>query len=222
MHTQIILTLLFSALAIRNEKILNQDQNLYRVLQWVTSNQNMFRRHVHGPIICEVTTKDKDASNYLEQHVKNTILKSFVVECREDMNLLYREVRTKMNMRINIQMVDQGRLKPVNRMYSEEKMQRLKREHDVRGYLDEFFDAPDAIMQALRNTSNVQAVLVGGERTKDNLDNGDLQDVLFQREDGNGKQKFCIFAKDTQRRKMYKVREFDIAFLYTALFLDRF
>jgi len=35
-------------------------------------------------------------------------------------------------------MVDQGKLKPLNRMYSDRKMQTLQRDHDVRGYLDDF------------------------------------------------------------------------------------
>jgi len=42
-------------------------------------------------------------------------------------------------------------------------------------------------MQALRIASYLQGVLIGKERTKNNLDPG-LQDYLFQKEDGNGKQ----------------------------------
>jgi hypothetical protein len=51
------------------------------------------------------------------------------------------------------------------------------------------------MMQALRIAFYVQGVLIGKERTKNNLDQG-LQDYLFQKEDGNGKQKICIFAKE--------------------------
>lgn len=196
----------FIVAAMRNENILSRNNNLKQAFDFVNQNRKIFRRPVHGPIVCEVSTKDTDVANYLEQHVKNTVLQSFVVECREDMDLLYREVREKRKIRINIQIVDQGRLRDVNRMYSAGKMRTLKQEHDVQGYLDEFFDAPDAILQALRNTSNVQGVLIGGQRTKDNLDNGGLQDYLFQKENGNGKQRFCIFAKDSQRNTMYKVR----------------
>ena len=35
-------------------------------------------------------------------------------------------------------MVDQGKLKPLNRMYSDRKIQTLQWDHDIRGYLDEF------------------------------------------------------------------------------------
>jgi hypothetical protein len=184
----------------RNEKIFASDQDLKNAFEWVNSNRKLFRRPVHGPIVCEVVTNDFDASNYLEQHVKNTVLKSFVVECREDMNLLYREIRQKRGWRINIQVVNQGTLDPVRRMYSEEKMNTLKNTHGILGYLDELFEASPAILQALRNTSNVQSVLVGGARTKMN-DN--LLAYLSQRENDSGKQAFCIFVKDSG--KTYKV-----------------
>jgi len=170
----------------------------------VNNNRKLFRRPVHGPIVCEITTKDVDASNYLEQHVRNSVLTSFIVECKEDMNLLYREVRTKRGMRINIQVVDQGRLDPVRRQYSDRKMQTLKQEHDVQGYLDECFEAPDAVMQALRNTSNVHSVLVGGPQTSNSLNNRGLTTYLSQKENGNGLQSYCIFSKD--RNQMQKVR----------------
>lgn len=134
----LLLFLTFVTQAVRNEKILSRDRNLQSILEWVDGNRKQFRRPVHGPIVCEVSARDGDVSNYLEQHVKNSVLNSFVVECREDMNLLYREVREKRKLRINIQMVDQGKLKPLNRLYSDRKMQTLQWDHDVRGYLDEF------------------------------------------------------------------------------------
>ena len=190
--------------AMRNEKILAGNRALRETFEWVNANRKEFRRPVHGPIVCEITTRDVDASNYLEQHVRNSVLTSFVVECKEDSKLLYREVREKRGMRINIQVVEQGREEPIRRMYSDHKMNILRQEHDVKGYLDEYFEAPPAIMQALRNTSNVQSVLIGGQRTKNNLDNQGLQEYLFEKENGNGKQSFCIFAKE--RNRMYKVR----------------
>lgn len=183
----------------RNEKIFASDQDLKNAFEWVNSNRKLFRRPVHGPIVCEVVTNDFDASNYLEQHVKNTVLKSFVVECREDMNLLYREIRQKRGWRINIQVVNQGTLEPVRRMYSEEKMNNLKDNHGILGYLDEMFEASPAVLQALRNTSNVQSVLVGGARTKMT---DSLLAFLSQRENASGKQAFCIFVKDA--KKTYK------------------
>eukprot|EP00979_Chaetoceros_neogracilis_P018817 scaffold11253_cov215-Chaetoceros_neogracile.AAC.1 len=177
----------------RNDKIFAHDKDLRQTYEWVNENRKLFRRPVHGPIVCDVVTNDVDASNYLEQHVKNTVLKSFVVECREDMNLLYREVREKRNWKININIVNQGTLEPVRRMYSDNKMKTLKERYGIAGYLDELFEAPPAILQALRNTANVHSVLIGGNKTSLN---DDLGKFLSQKENGNGKQSFCMFVKE--------------------------
>ncbi len=187
----------------RNEKILSGDRNLRAAHDWLDNNRKMFRNRVWGPIVCEVVTKDASASNCLEQHVKNSVLKSFVCESDEDYNLLYREVREKCKIPINIQVVKQGKLETVSRKYSESKMQVLKRDHGVQGYLDEVFSAPDAVIQALRNTSNIQSVLIGNDTTTKSLNNNGLMDYLNQRENGDGLQAACIFAKDGQ--KTYKV-----------------
>lgn len=184
----------------RNDKIFAHDKDLRQTYEWVNENRKLFRRPVHGPIVCDVVTNDVDASNYLEQHVKNTVLKSFVVECREDMNLLYREVREKRNWKININIVNQGTLEPVRRMYSDNKMKTLKERYGIAGYLDELFEAPPAILQALRNTANVHSVLIGGSKTSLN---DDLGKFLSQKENGNGKQSFCMFVKEGP--KAYKV-----------------
>ena len=42
-----------------------------------------------------------------------------------------------------------GKFQANNRMYSEKRMEVLKREHGFDGYLDECFTAPDPIMAAL-------------------------------------------------------------------------
>jgi structural maintenance of chromosomes protein 5 len=178
--------------AIRNQKIFATDGTLQQTFEWVNQNRKLFRRPVHGPIVCEVATKDNDAADFLEQHVKNAVLKSFVVECKEDYNLLYREVREKRKMRINIQLVEQGKLAPVNRFYSESMMRSLKADHGVHGYLDECFDAPDAVMQALRSTSNVHSVLVGSAKTGESIYKRNLGDLLSKRDDGSLRA-YCVF-----------------------------
>lgn len=188
----------------RNEKIFQSDDALRRAFEWINSNRKMFRREVWGPVVCEITTDDVDISNCLEQHVRNNVWNSFVVECMSDYDLLYREVREKCKIPINIQVVENGKLNPINRKYSDNKMALLKREHGIQGYLDECFTAPDPILQALRNTSNVQSVVMGNQTTTDSLNNRNLMDLLNQKENGQGLQASCVFATD--RNKTYKVR----------------
>eukprot|EP00551_Chaetoceros_affinis_P006129 CAMPEP_0203670242 /NCGR_PEP_ID=MMETSP0090-20130426/6384_1 /ASSEMBLY_ACC=CAM_ASM_001088 /TAXON_ID=426623 /ORGANISM="Chaetoceros affinis, Strain CCMP159" /LENGTH=1165 /DNA_ID=CAMNT_0050535065 /DNA_START=104 /DNA_END=3601 /DNA_ORIENTATION=+ len=187
----------------RNEKILSQDPALAKAYQWVNQNRKMFRRQVWGPIVCDITTRDVNASNCLEQHVRNAVLNSFVVECMEDYRLLYREVREKNKIPVNIQVVHNGKLNPIKRKYSDQKMDTLRREHGVQGYLDEVFKAPDPILQALINTSNIQSVLIGNDKTTDSLNRKKLMDYLNQKENGQGLQASCIFAQDGHQTFKY-------------------
>jgi hypothetical protein len=190
-------------IARRKEKILGGDNNLRQAYKWIDQNRKMFRRTVWGPIACEISTNDVATSNCLEQHVSNNVLKTFVVECMEDYNLLYREVREKNRIPVNIHVVEGGKLNDVSRIYSESKMELLRQDHGVQGYLDECFEAPGPVLQALRTRANVQSVLIGNEKTTNSLNKDKLMDYLNQRENGQGLKASCIFARD--RSRTYKV-----------------
>jgi len=110
-----------------------------------------------------------------------------LVECREDYNLLYREIRDKRKMNVNIHIFPQGKCEEsINRLYSEKKMKMLKEQHGVRGYLDELFVAPSAILQALRTQHSVQSCLVGNQKTEASMYQG-LGKILETRENGDPK-----------------------------------
>ena len=122
--------------------------------------------------------KSANAAAFLEQHVSNAVLKGFVVEDKADYDFLYKEVRKKQKIPINITLIRNGELKDMRRVYSDTKMEMLKREHGVLGYLDETFTAPKAVMQALRSTAQVHKVLVGSEQTQRSMDERGLLDIL--------------------------------------------
>ena len=188
----------------RNERIFRQFPKLYEAHQWLEQNRKMFRRPVWGPIVCEIITKDEKVASFLEQHVANTILKAFVVECDEDYNLLYRETRQKRNIPINVIKVPQGKLNEAHRSYSSNKMNVLKREHGVLGYLDEMIGVPDAVLEALRNTSSLHNVLVGSSKTQESIDRRNLLDFLSQPEDGSTKLRgSCVITSHLNRSYKY-------------------
>jgi chromosome segregation ATPase len=170
----------------RRERIFRQDPNLGKIHEWVEGNRSVFRHRVWGPIAVEVSTKSQNASAFLEQHVPNWCLKAFVVESKEDYDILWNEIRTKRKIPINIVTVENGRLEQVSRMYSDQKMLILKRDHGVIGYLDDSFTAPDTVMQALRVQASVHKVLVGGEKTQASMDNKGLLDYLTELEGSHG------------------------------------
>ena len=171
----------------RKERIFQQYPELQETYRWIDQNRKLFRRPIHGPIACEVEITDKIGAVYLENHVAISTWKQYVVECREDYNLLYREIRDKRKMNVNIHIVPQGKCEEsINRLYSDEKMKMLKEQHGVRGYLDELFVAPPAILQALRTQHNVQSCLVGNQKTEASMYQG-LGKILETRENGDPK-----------------------------------
>jgi chromosome segregation ATPase len=181
----------------RRERIFRQDPNLSKIHNWLENNRGKFRHNIWGPIACEVSTKTQNTAAFLEQHVPNWILKAFVVESKEDYDLLYNEVRAKMKIPINIVIEKNGQMQPVQRMYSEQKMKILKKEHGILGFLDESFTAPDIIMQALRTHGAVHRVLVGGEETQISMDTKNLLDYLTEPDSSLGQnraQGSCTFT----------------------------
>jgi chromosome segregation ATPase len=186
----------------RRERVFRQQNNLRQSYEWLQNNRNQFRKEVIGPIVCEITPKSRNTAAYLEQHVPNSTLKSFVVQCKEDYDLLYQSVRQGLKVPINI-IVVKDIPPPKPRQYSEQKMQVLKRDHGVIGYCDESFTAPDIVVQALKATSAIDKVLVGTEKTQQSLDNNNLLDYLAEPENGGGLQSCCIFASEGDRSFKY-------------------
>ncbi|KAL3917373.1 MAG: hypothetical protein SGILL_004744, partial [Bacillariaceae sp.] len=186
----------------RMRHFFTKEKDAQKAYQWIQSNRKVFRKEVMGPIACEMTPKSNNAAAYLDQHVPNSTLKSFVVQDRADYDLLYQKVRVEQNCPINIIMID--RLPPPKpRMYSDEKMAILKRDHGVLGYLDESLEAPEIVMEALRSTANIQKVLVGTDETQVSMDDRALGEFLAQSEKQDGRLLgYCIFTSD--RGKSFK------------------
>uniref|UniRef100_A0A7S1Y5K8 Structural maintenance of chromosomes protein 5 n=1 Tax=Grammatophora oceanica TaxID=210454 RepID=A0A7S1Y5K8_9STRA len=175
-------------------RIFREHKNLEKICGWVDQNRRQFRYPVFGPVCAEVFTMNKNSAAFLEQHVPNSVLKSFVVQSREDYNLLYREVREKLGIPINIVVVDKEK-KAVRRIYSEIFMKELKQKNGVLGYLDEAVDGPEEVLTALRESASIHSVLVGSETTQHSLDQEGLKDKLSRPVENGGRLRgFAIFA----------------------------
>jgi chromosome segregation ATPase len=202
-HQQGKLNKLQDEKARRCERIFRQQPQLRQVFEWLQNNRNLFRKQVIGPIMCEITTQSNNAAAYLEQHVPNSTLKSFIVQGKDDYDLLYRKVRGELKLPINIIIIDHVK-PPAPRLYSDNKMQVLKREHGVIGFMDESFTAPDLVVQALKTMAAIEKVLVGTDQTQKSLDNHNLLNYLAESENGDSKLKSCcIFASEGDRSSKY-------------------
>jgi chromosome segregation ATPase len=182
----------------RKDRIFRQQPKLMEVYNWIQDNRQLFRKEVIGPIACEITSKSKNAAAYIEMHVSNATLKSFVVQSKEDYDLLYQNVRVRMKLPVNIINITTLSQKP--RMYSDAKMKILKQEHGVTGYMDESFSAPDLVVEALKKSANIEKVLIGTDKTQESIDHKHLYDFLGQPEDNSGRlQSCCIFSSQKDR-----------------------
>jgi len=178
----------------RRAHVLRQFNDVKKAYEWIQNNRNLFRKEVVGPIACEISPKSNNSAAYLEQHVPNALLKSFVVQDKSDYDLLYGKVRRDQNIPINIIMVDRIS-QQASRIFSEQKMAMLKQDHGVVGYLDESFEGPDIVVEALKSNCAIHKVLVGGDRTQDSIDDRGLGQILSESEtDRNRLQSYCIFA----------------------------
>lgn len=187
----------------RRERIFRQQPQLQRICNWLQENRNKFRKEVVGPIMCEVATKSKNTAAYLEQHVPNSTLKSFVVQDKQDYDFLYNSIRKGLKLPINLILVEH--VPPAGpRMYSDQKMQELKTLHGVSGFMDESFTAPPLVLQALKVNASIDKVLIGSEKTQRSLDTENLRAFLSESETNDGKLKsYCIFASDGERAYKY-------------------
>jgi structural maintenance of chromosomes protein 5 len=180
----------------RRENVFRNVSHLQDICSWIEKNRNRFRRPVWGPIALDITTKSQLAASYLEFHTPNNILKSFVVETREDSDFLYSSIREKKGIPINVISVEGDQIN-TSRLYSEQKMQLLKNRYGVEGYLDETFTAPDPVMIALQKYASVHKVLVGGEKAQQSMDRDGLRNVLSAPDSALGQQRMqssCIFT----------------------------
>lgn len=180
----------------RQERIFRSNQNLRTICEWIDNNRQMFRKPVFGPVAAEISPDTATAAACFEFHVANKVLFSFVVQCDEDKQLLYNEIRVNQGRRINIIDVA-GQSLATTRKYSDAKMRVLKDQHGVVGYLDETFQAPDAVMIAVQKFARVHDVLIGSAETQKSIDERNLKGFLAEPESAfgqSGPQGSCIFV----------------------------
>jgi hypothetical protein len=118
-------------------------------------------------------------------------------------DLLYRKVREELQLSTCIIVVENVK-SPVPRIYSDAKMQVLKQEHGVIGYLDEVFMAPDVVVQALQMAVSIEKVLVETDQTRKSITSHKLLEYLTKSEDEDGRLKSCcIFVSEGDRSYRY-------------------
>jgi chromosome segregation ATPase len=165
----------------RRENIFRKQPNLGKIHRWVQENASRFRKPVCGPICCEVNPSSPAIAAHMEQHVSNKIWSSFVVQTDEDYQLLFHEIREKLKIPVNVFNTGNQEWQS-KRPYSDAKMQVLREQHGVLGYMDELAECSDAARQVLCNMSGIDKLLVGSAKTQQSMDDRNLLDFLSEPE----------------------------------------
>jgi|TARA_B110000305_G_C19216457_1_gene528425 hypothetical protein len=101
-------------------------------------SENNFRKTVLGPIALEVTCKNQTAAMYIESHLPFSKSTTFVVQCQEDYDFLFKKIRQEKNIPINIDLVtSSSQSGDSQRSYSAQRFSSFKKNFGVVGYLDE-------------------------------------------------------------------------------------
>lgn len=173
----------------QREQIYSRFQETRQICQLIERHKNDFRKPVRGPVAAYITPKPNARNqhiSFLEQHVNNSIWKGFIVETKEDQDRLYRLIRQDHKIPINIFVADRIDER-ITRPYSDQRFQLIKEKYSVEGYLDQFFEAPEVVMQVLRVQSRLHHVLLGGEQTFEGVDKGLLEFVSQREQPVNGR-----------------------------------
>ncbi len=148
-------------------------KKILEIRKWIKTNSRNFLQPVYGPVALELTISDPTMAQILECHASKDSLSAFICCCLEDDNTLTKYIQdTYGQLRVTVGSIEGGRLKPSPMViWSDSAMKRLKDEKGALGWLDEGFQAPNAVRQFLRDRHSVHNVVVGGNRFYEALTN---------------------------------------------------
>ncbi|KAF3860372.1 hypothetical protein F7725_000627 [Dissostichus mawsoni] len=147
---------------VKEEKLKGRHRDTHAAIQWLRRNRQLFEGNVHEPMMLVINVKDPRFAKYVENHISFADLRAFVFQRKSDMEKFMKEVRDKMNLRVNA--ICAPELSCSNKQ-SSRNIESLKH-FGFFTYLREMFDAPDEVMSYLCQQYKVHDVPVGNEQTK--------------------------------------------------------
>ncbi len=148
-------------------------KKILEIRKWIRDNSRNFLQPVYGPVAVELNITDPTMAQILECHASKDSLSAFITCCLEDDNTLTKYIQeTYGQLRVTVGCIEGGRMKPSPIVvWSDSAMKRFKDERGALGWLDEGFQAPNAVRQFLRDRHSVHNVLIGGNSFYDTLTN---------------------------------------------------
>uniref|UniRef100_A0AAQ5X2H8 Structural maintenance of chromosomes protein 5 n=1 Tax=Amphiprion ocellaris TaxID=80972 RepID=A0AAQ5X2H8_AMPOC len=143
----------------KEEKLRGRHKDTHAALQWLRKNKQVFKGHVHEPMMLVINVRDPNFAKYVENHISFHDLRAFVFQRKDDMEKFMTEVRDKMSLKVNS-------ICAPEQSCSKRTPSRNIERFGFFTYLREMFDAPDEVMSYLCHQYKVHDVPVGNDQTK--------------------------------------------------------
>ncbi|XP_022091241.1 structural maintenance of chromosomes protein 5-like [Acanthaster planci] len=141
-------------------------RDTYNAVEWLRSNQDMFKHKIHEPVALVINVPNKEHAKYIEHAIPTNDMLAFVCEDADDMELFVSLVREKQNLRINVVKSPGDPLSSFKPQKSIDDVKRWGFNH----YLRDLIEAPEAVMVYLCKMHKLHNVPLGSRVTQDSID----------------------------------------------------
>lgn len=129
----------------------------YKVVDWLSQNQNLFSKKVFLPMMCEINVKDVNFTNVVENAITRLDFAAFVCQTTDDVKTLTRSVRDNLRVKINVIRAPDRRWEDFERETAQ--MGDLS-QFGVKAFLKDLIDAPEPIARYLCANNNFHRIPV--------------------------------------------------------------
>ncbi|KAJ3438812.1 structural maintenance of chromosomes protein [Anaeramoeba flamelloides] len=162
-----------TVLKLRDEKIrilraFNKGGNnpVFDAYQWIQRNKSLFKKRIFGPVALEINPKDQYAANCITLHVPMEKLKTFIFQCKEDLDTFYREGFKKNNFKVACKYFI-----PNQRDYPRIINDEEKKKYQIDKFLDEVIEGKPIIIEYLKYYSQIHNCVVIRKKNVDIIEN---------------------------------------------------
>ncbi|XP_053957144.1 structural maintenance of chromosomes protein 5 [Anastrepha ludens] len=139
---------------------------VYRAVQWLKNNKELFQARVYNPMILELSVRDPEHAKYFENTISIRDLLAFTCENKEDVSLLVNELCVKQKLKISV-----GHASPANKInYRADIPIDSLRSCGFTAYLIDLIEGPPAIINYLCNLNSIHRIPIGTTAVNEKTD----------------------------------------------------
>jgi hypothetical protein len=114
-------------------KIQGRHPHVVTAMRWIEQNRNLFRGQCFGPVGVEIEVKSPEDAAMLEYVIPSQKMIAFLVETKEDEDLINSELRGRLRLNLNVTTMHNKQYPP--QKLSREYLQRARTEYGFEGFL---------------------------------------------------------------------------------------